>query len=52
MTLISDVPDVEVGYCLRSEKNGVSMGEGSEGGPAPQEEEKISTQCSTKAETT
>ncbi len=46
------VPDVEMGYCLGSDGNGDSMGKGGEGGPAPQEEEKISSQCSTKAETT
>jgi hypothetical protein len=29
------VPDVEVGCCLGSEGNGVSLGEGGEGGPSP-----------------
>ncbi len=29
------VPDVEVGYCLGSEQNGVSSGNGGEGGPSP-----------------
>ncbi len=31
------VPDMDVGYCLGSEENGVSVGEGSEGGPGPPE---------------
>jgi hypothetical protein len=29
------VPDVEEGYCLESEGNGISLGEGGEGGPSP-----------------
>ncbi len=29
------MPDVETGCCLGSEGNGVSLGEGSEGGPGP-----------------
>jgi hypothetical protein len=29
------VPDVETGYCLGSEGNRVSMGEGGEVGPSP-----------------
>jgi hypothetical protein len=31
------VTDVEVGCCLGSEGNGVSMGKGGEGGPGPPE---------------
>ncbi len=46
------MPDVGAGCCLGSEENGVSLGEGNEGGPGPQEEGKISSQCSTKAGTT
>jgi hypothetical protein len=30
------VPDVRVGRCLGPEGNGVSLGEGGEGGPGPQ----------------
>ncbi len=45
------VPDVKAGYCLGSEGNRVSLGEGVREGLAPQEAGKISSQCSTKAET-
>ncbi len=31
------MPNMEAGCCLGSEKNGVSVGEGSEGGPRPPE---------------
>jgi hypothetical protein len=31
------MPDMETGCCLGSEGNGVSVGEGSEGGPGPPE---------------
>jgi hypothetical protein len=31
------VPDVEMGCCLGSEGNGVSVGEGGKGGPGPPE---------------
>jgi hypothetical protein len=31
------VPDEEMGCCLESERNGVSVGEGGEGGPTPPE---------------
>jgi hypothetical protein len=31
----SIVPDIEVGCCLGPEGNGVSLGEGGEGGPGP-----------------
>jgi hypothetical protein len=31
------VPDMETGCCLGSEKNGISVGEGSEGQPEPPE---------------
>jgi hypothetical protein len=46
------VLDVEAGYCLESEGNGVSLGEGGEGGPSPWEVGMISNQCSIKAGTT
>jgi hypothetical protein len=45
------VPDVEASYCLGSEGYRVSLGEGVREDPAPQEAGKISSQCSTKAET-
>jgi hypothetical protein len=32
------VPDVEAGCCLGSERNGVSVRSGSEGGPGPPED--------------
>jgi hypothetical protein len=32
-----------VGCCLEPEGNGVNLGEGNEGGPAPQAERKISS---------
>ncbi len=35
---IAPVPDVESGFCLGSEGNGVSMGEGGKGEPGPPEE--------------
>jgi hypothetical protein len=38
--------------CLGPEGNGVSLGEVGEGGPGPQEEGKISSQCSERAEAT
>jgi hypothetical protein len=31
------VPDVETGFCLGLEGNGISMGEGDHGGPSPPE---------------
>ncbi len=43
------MPDVEMGCCLGSEGNRVSVGEGGKGGPSPP---KISRQCLTKAEAT
>jgi hypothetical protein len=45
------VPDIEGGCCLGPEGNGVSSGEGGEGGPAPQEAGLISCQCSASAGT-
>jgi hypothetical protein len=32
---MTTVPNVETGYCLESDGNGVSLGEGEEGGPGP-----------------
>jgi hypothetical protein len=49
MQMYSIVPDIEVGYCLGPEENGVSYGEGGEGGPAPPEAEEISSKCSARA---
>jgi hypothetical protein len=46
------VPDKEAGRCLGPEGNGVSLGEGGEGGPGLQEVGKISSQCSARAGTT
>ncbi len=46
------MPDIEAGCCLGPEGNGVSSGEGGEGGLAPQEAGKISSQCSVRARTT
>jgi hypothetical protein len=46
------VHDMEVGCCLGSEGNGVSLGEGVREDPAPLEAGKISSQCLTKAGTT
>ncbi len=48
------VPDTRAGHCLKPEGNGVSLGEGGEGGqgPGPQEGREIGSQCSTGAETT
>jgi hypothetical protein len=40
------------GCCLGPKGNGVSLGVGSEGGPAPQEAREISSKCSAWAETT
>ncbi len=40
------------GVCLGPEGNGVSLVEGGEGGPGPQETRKISSRCSARAETT
>ncbi len=31
------MPDVETGYCMGSEENGVCLGEGGKGGPGPPE---------------
>jgi hypothetical protein len=46
------VLDMRAGCCLGPEGNGVSLGEGGEGRPGPQEARKISSQCSVRAETT
>ncbi len=46
------MPNVEAGSCLKSEGNGVSLGEEGEGGPGPKEAGEISSQCSPWAGTT
>ncbi len=46
------VPDVEAGCCLGPEGKGVISGEDGEGGTAPQEVEKICSQCSVRTGTT
>ncbi len=43
---------MRVGRCLEPKGNGVSLGEGGEGGPGPQEAREMSSQCPTRAETT
>ncbi len=43
---------MQAGCCLVSEGNGVSLGEGGEGGPGPQETGKISSQYPAEAVTT
>jgi hypothetical protein len=39
---------MEGGYCMRSEENGVGVGEGSEGGPGPPERGKDKQSMPTK----
>ncbi len=48
----ASVLDMGTGHCLEPEGNGVSLGEGGEGGSCPQEVKEISSQCSVRARTT
>jgi hypothetical protein len=46
------VPDTRIGHCLEPEGNGVSSGEGVEGGQAPQTRREISSQLPARKEST
>ncbi len=46
------MPDTGVGRCLGPEGNGVSSGEGGEGGPGPQTRSEISSQLPARKEAT
>ncbi len=52
LSTVRSVPEMGAGRCLGPKENGVSLGEGGEGGPIPQEAREISSQCSTRAGTT